>query len=617
MQTRLGALAAVVAVTLIAFLLSCGEAWAAGLATVLVELPWWAGWAVACYGAGRWFTGPGVFGEAAGFAVGYGAIGTSTMLLGLGGLLGVGGYGLLGCGVLAAGAQLWPRREAVAAWWRRPAGVAWLGVPVGAAWGVMLAAAVVLPGVLWGDEPHGYDVASYHLQLPREWFEAGRVSPTGHNVFGFFPLLVEMHYLLAMHVRGGAYEGMYLAKLTHAATVLALPAVVTAGLWDRDARGAIAAGVLVGVVPWAVLLGGVAYNEGGLMLFTATAVLAALRGRYLVAGLAVGFGCGCKYTGVPILLLGVPALVLIVGGRFVAGGWEAVSVRRSLGNAAVVAGVGVLAFAPWWVRNLVWTGNPVFPQLTGVLPVEGWDEVLRERWRLAHSAQATDSAVGRLWTEVLGRWWYGFALIPAGLIGAVIAAAATDTRRLGVGLLLFVGGTMLFWLTLTHLQARFLTVLLPVFTIAAVASGRRWTPYLAGGAATVCLAVTLLTVPAKLAPYRSAVGVLDPAVLLTERPAVVEALRRAETTGRPVRLVGDAQAFFYPGDVRYTGVFNVRGDDLLAGYGVEAGDVVIVNTPELRRFERTYHGFPAVDPRFAGEFVLPADPAASADLLKR
>jgi hypothetical protein len=37
--------------------------------------------------------------------------------------------------------------------------------------------ACVLPGVLWKpDDPHPYDVVSYHLQVPREWWSSGGSS---------------------------------------------------------------------------------------------------------------------------------------------------------------------------------------------------------------------------------------------------------------------------------------------------------------------------------------------------------------------------------------------------------------------------------------------------------
>lgn len=47
---------------------------------------------------------------------------------------------------------------------------------------VLLVAAASPPGALWDSEFGAYDALSYHLQLPAEWLDAGRISPLGHNI---------------------------------------------------------------------------------------------------------------------------------------------------------------------------------------------------------------------------------------------------------------------------------------------------------------------------------------------------------------------------------------------------------------------------------------------------
>ena len=93
----------------------------------------------------------------------------------------------------------------------------WLWIIVAPLAAISVIGALVLPGLLWGDEPNGYDVVEYHLQVPREWFELGRIIPLQHNVFSYFPFNTEMHYLAAMHLRGGPWAGMYVAQLMHVA----------------------------------------------------------------------------------------------------------------------------------------------------------------------------------------------------------------------------------------------------------------------------------------------------------------------------------------------------------------------------------------------------------------
>src|SRR5205823_4382600 len=178
---------------------------------------------------------------------------------------------------------------------------------------------MVPPGRLWNpDDPHPYDVMEYHLQVPREWYEIGRVVPLRHNVFSYFPFGVEMHYLLAMQLRGGPWAGMYLAQLMHLAfiglTVLAVHALA------REAAGrtaGILAGTTVAVVPWLTRLGAVAYDEGGFLLYSALAIGWALRAaaadrdcyrQFALAGAMAGFACGAKLTAVPEVLLAVAAV---------------------------------------------------------------------------------------------------------------------------------------------------------------------------------------------------------------------------------------------------------------------------------------------------------------------
>ena len=97
-------------------------------------------------------------------------------------------------------AKSYPGRQLVcAASQAQDGGVPWLAMPF---LGLSTLAATVPPGPLWQDEPAGYDVSEYHLQVPREWYQAGRITPLQHNVFSYMPMNVEVHDLLARHRRG-------------------------------------------------------------------------------------------------------------------------------------------------------------------------------------------------------------------------------------------------------------------------------------------------------------------------------------------------------------------------------------------------------------------------------
>src|SRR5256714_7551625 len=183
--------------------------------------------------------------------------------------------------------------------------------------------AVLPPGLLWRDEPNAYDVTEYHLQVPREWYEAGQIIPLHHNVFSYFPFNVEMHYLLAMHLCGGPWNGMYLAQLMHVSFIALTVLAIYALLVERSKPAAIVACAIAGATPWFSLLAPVAYNEGGLLLFGTLAIGLALRGlressatRWMIlAGVMAGFACGSKLTAGPMILIPLPVIVALA--RFV------------------------------------------------------------------------------------------------------------------------------------------------------------------------------------------------------------------------------------------------------------------------------------------------------------
>ena len=230
-------------------------------------------------------------------ALGLGVLSLAALGLGLCGLLNrITALGLIGLGILLAVIAALSYRSrhrpgevdaAVRAWLAAPAGWAWLWLAVMPLLAIAIVGAMVPPGALWTpDEPHGYDVVEYHLQVPREWYEAGRILPLRHNVFSYFPFGVEMHYLLAMHLSGGPWHGMYLAQMMHGAhVVLAVLAVYAfARTPSRSRASAVFAGVMAASVPWLTLLAPIAYNEGSLLLYGMGLGAAAVLGPLLATG---------------------------------------------------------------------------------------------------------------------------------------------------------------------------------------------------------------------------------------------------------------------------------------------------------------------------------------------
>lgn len=373
-------------------------------------------------------------------------------------------------GLVLLAHQLWVSRRAI----RIPdAGPWWFAVlPLG----LLLVAACSPPGWLWASEGNGYDVLSYHLQLPQEWFAAGRLRPFEHNVYSWLPGYAEAAYLHVMVATGMprtaapgatatgvlAGDGAIACQMLHACfTLLACWSIARAARTAaRDAE--VPAGFvpllasLVLATPWTMVVGSLAYNEMPMLAMGAAAFACAVderlgpRLRATQAALLVGFACGVKPTA--LFLVGLPVAILLAAGT---------PARRWLACAIPAAVVGVLALAPWLFRNACWGSNPFFPFGAGVFGPAHWSGEQVGRFAAAHRFEGGISdrfitafhpigadARGLLHTQ----WGVFFPLV---LVAAVIALRRAP-RRGAVALGAAGAGLLLAWLFTTHVQSRFL-----------------------------------------------------------------------------------------------------------------------------------------------------------------
>ncbi len=316
---------------------------------------------------------------------------------------------------------------------------------------LMVAAAVLnLPGALL--PPFEYDELVYHLGAPGEYIKAGRIVALPHNFYSDLPQLTEMLYLLAMVARSDVA-----AKLLHWSfgllTAVAVYAVA-ARLWSRRV-GMTAAAVLY-CLPFVQELSQTARIDLATTFFGTLAFGGLLvdggdrRWRWLSA-LAAGCAVATKWPAV--------AVVLLPAAGFVA--WTTRSVRQ-----VVVFGfLACVPVGPWLVKNLVLTGNPVYPLLTGLMPSPHWSAAQTALFVEKHAPRFDAEGWRQLWSLV-GQ----YSFIEPGATPVLLVAAPLlwlwrgqprATRQTG-GLL---GGAYAGWFLLTFRPWRFL---FPAFPLAAM-----------------------------------------------------------------------------------------------------------------------------------------------------
>lgn len=382
------------------------------------------------------------------------------------------------------------------AWHHRPrlqqtsllgsAALSLLALPAAA---VLAVAACSPPGWLWGSEFGGYDALSYHLQLPQEWLEQGRVTPLTHNVYSYLPSLVEVAFLrlgVMSGAPGPAAEGhawgllagdgwrTIACQLLHAQLAL-LAAWAVARLTrrlleehesPRARAGGILAGALVLATPWTAVVGSLAYNEMAVVFFLAVALIAAFdpslsAGRKgLLAGLLVGAACGAKPTAI---MLAAPAVALVLAVRVPPRAWGALLACGLLAGGAAVA--------PWLLRNALAGGNPIFPAAASIFGDAHWsgEQVRRfvsahtfeggvvDRLRLLALPDPNDPAGPQHRGPMHPQW---FLFFPAAVLAAAATIVKKTSRRTGLTLTAATIVQLLAWLLTTHVQSRFLLPLL-------------------------------------------------------------------------------------------------------------------------------------------------------------
>ncbi|MEM1098555.1 MAG: hypothetical protein AAGH92_07160 [Planctomycetota bacterium] len=382
---------------------------------------------------------------------------------------------------------------------------------------LLVVASTLPPGALWATEAFGYDVLSYHLNLPRQWVEAGSLIETEHDVYGYLPSLIEVAFAQLMTLRGTDPGAAYLTHGFHASWAL-LTAWLVGSIVTRQtgvvAAGAMSAGALL-AVPWVLITGSLAYNEALVLALAAAAVWLVVEqierdGDPSVGGWRVGMAVG--------LLVGAATLAKLTAGFMVAVPIGLMLLAQRRWSAALTAGViGTLVLLPYLIRNAIWTGNPVFPFATELLGMGHWTPALAERWNAGHGL-----ADGGSWSLVtLLRQWLmntgygaigGWATptetqnvarfpreygVPVLWLGVALAAIlvfikpsaprserSASQRWIAALLLGWLGFQLFAWFALTHQQSRFLTTsVVPSVLIlgAGLASVGTWTRRVWGG----------------------------------------------------------------------------------------------------------------------------------------
>jgi len=498
-------------------------------------------------------------------------------------------------------------------------------------WGVCLAVAAgafVLYTLLASmTPPTAFDVLEYHMQGPKEFYQAGRIGFLSHNVYTSFPFGTEMLNLAGMVLADDVLYGALVGK-TVLGSFFWFAAI---GVWSMGRRfftgrvGALAA-ALVLTIPWTYRLSLQAYAEGGLTFFTLATLYAVLlavnserpRRWFLLVGLLAGGAVAVKYTG--LVFVAMPAGAIALAWRLPAKRSWRPDLRAA---AAVVLGV-VLVSGAWFTKNLVETGNPTYPLLYDVFGGRHWDPETNARWVRGHRSHdfSTEMAGQNVMDMVLQSDWGSplvFMFVP---LAFVAAKGRRNALAVGAYMLVF----LVMWFYLTHRIDRFWVALMPMWALlsarGAMVFAEGWWTWLRRGAIVLCLAASAAVnacpalSPVNALLYRAEdvveVGLKGPDLDSRKKYGRFRVQYYVNHLDGPVKvlMVGEAAVFYCTRPILYNTVFDT--DELrpfldgktpsnfheeLRRQGVTH---VLVNWKEIDRYNRpmSYGGFEFVKPEF-------------------
>ncbi|MHC4873442.1 MAG: ArnT family glycosyltransferase [Planctomycetota bacterium] len=457
--------------------------------------------------------------------------------------------------------------------------------------------------------PLDYDVTEYHAELPRSYLYQEKIEFSEHNIFSGMPQNMEMLTLASMSLN--KESKWFTAKLLH---WLFLPLLIAMVFLTAKKMGAgkysVTGIMLLLSSPLTLFLSAKLYVETGMCSFGLAALYCCLSAEggdnkrlYLLSGIFAGLSAGVKYPA--LLFFCMPVMLIICLDN-----WKKGSALKSA--AVFIAGI-LFVFTPWLAKNVLQTGNPVFPIFNSLFSVTGWTDILNQRFHDAHRASDFSSSAVFSYLKIL--FFKGRQLFPTPFIFILLSVPGMfshekEIRRHFRYLFGWVMLIVMLWFFLTHRLDRFLQ---PAFVIAslggAVALADLKNRYLKMFFIFASILVFLFSITiAGWSLYLKDKGYSSVALhgksaelILKNDPSykAAEILKTFPPQSKILAL-GDAAHFYYPHNVKMAVVFDHHplftaleksesAEQLAAFLKKDSYTHLYISWPELARLHATYY----------------------------
>lgn len=336
-----------------------------------------------------------------------------------------------------------------------------------------------------------FDALVYHLAIPKLYTLTHGIEYYPHSFFSNFPFMMEMLYTLGLILQGAILVNC----LNYVIHLLLLAGIYGFARTYFNHRIALLSVLIFYTVPWVGLESFLPYIDIGLGFYTWLALYALINwisrketGWLLLCGMFTGITASIKYFGVHTgFVIGLSVIIYLFWKRFHTPPFRKEKIPPippleggGAGFRSEKGGTGFRLFwyfalpalligSPWYIKNLIWTGNPIYPFWFGG---GEWDSAMLQRYMSYYHLQFATFRES-LWFFLQLPWNLVFQIntpghIPIGPIFLLFLPLLLFVRRvppLIKYLLAFSLVFMLLWYN-TSPQSRFLITIFPFLSIA-------------------------------------------------------------------------------------------------------------------------------------------------------
>jgi len=213
------------------------------------------------------------------------------------------------------------------------------------------------------------DALIHHLAIPKLWLKNGGFYEMKWAAFSYYPMNIDLLYIIPLY-----FDKDFIAKFIHMSFGIGTALLIYQYLNKKISRIAGLLGILIFLsTPMVVRLSTEAYVDLGLTFFTTAAILAFIRYRdgefkefkwLFLSSVAMGLALGTKYNAL-IAWFFLSTAIIFIHSKDTGEQWKAVKCGL------IFFLISLFVFSPWLIKNIMLTGNPLYPLLQGLFNAAG------------------------------------------------------------------------------------------------------------------------------------------------------------------------------------------------------------------------------------------------------